>query len=35
VIDDNFRPEGVAVGDFNKHGKLDVAAGDAFAQIEN
>ncbi len=27
-LDDTFRAEGVAVGDFNKDGKLDVAAGD-------
>ncbi|WP_010582087.1 FG-GAP repeat domain-containing protein [Schlesneria paludicola] len=27
-LDDTFRAEGAAVGDFNKDGKLDVAAGD-------
>ena len=29
-IDGTFRAEGVAVGDFNKDGKLDVAAGDVW-----
>lgn len=30
TIDDTFRAEGVAAGDFNKDGKLDVAAGDVW-----
>lgn len=29
-IDETFRAEGVAVGDFNKDGKLDIAAGDVW-----
>ncbi len=29
-LDDTFRAEGVAVGDFNKDGQLDVAAGDVW-----
>lgn len=29
-LDDTFRAEGVAVGDFNRDGKLDVAAGDVW-----
>src|SRR5262245_16801210 len=29
-IDPTFRSEGVAVGDFNKDGKLDIAAGSVY-----
>ena len=30
MLDQTFRAEGVAVGDFNQDGKLDVAAGDVW-----
>ena len=32
VLDSSFRSEGVAVGDFNKDGKLDIAAGAVWYQ---
>jgi hypothetical protein len=34
-IDDQFRAEGVAAGDFNRDGKLDIAAGDVWYAAPN